>query len=59
LIQQVRVRQFALRVADTELGKVFEQAENPHEPQNYGNHDDAIQDALDLTLHGDEAVHKP
>jgi hypothetical protein len=46
-------------VADTELGKVFEQAEYPHDPQDYGNHNNAVEDALDLALHGDEAIHKP
>jgi hypothetical protein len=46
-------------VADTELGKVFKQAEEPHEPKDYGDHNNAIQDALDLALHGDEAIYKP
>jgi hypothetical protein len=46
-------------VTDTELGKVLEQAEHPHEPQNYGDHNNAIQDALDLALHGDKAIDKP
>jgi hypothetical protein len=56
---QLRIRRTALGVADAELGKVFEQAEYPHDPQDYGNHNNAIQDALDLALHGDEAIHKP
>jgi len=46
-------------VADTELGEVFEQAEYPQDPKDDSNHNNGIQDALDLALHGDEAVHKP
>jgi hypothetical protein len=44
---------------DAELGKVVEEAEYLQKPQNDGNHDNAIQNALDLTLHGDEAVYQP
>jgi hypothetical protein len=42
---------------DAELGQVIEKAEYLQKPQNDGNHDYAIQNALDLTLHGDEAVY--
>jgi hypothetical protein len=44
---------------DTELRKVFEHAEYPQKPQNYGDHNDRVQDAFDLTLHGDETVDQP
>jgi hypothetical protein len=46
-------------MADTELGKVFEQAEYPHEPQDQGNHNNGVQNTFDLALHRDEAIHEP
>jgi hypothetical protein len=46
-------------VPDAELGKVIEESEYLQKPKNDGNHDNAIQDALDLALHGDEAVYQP
>jgi hypothetical protein len=41
------------------LGKVAKEPEYLEQPNNYNNHDYAVQDAFDLTLHGDEGVHKP
>jgi hypothetical protein len=46
-------------MSNAELGKVIEEAEYLQKPKNDGNHDNAIQDALDLTLHGDEAIYQP
>jgi hypothetical protein len=46
-------------MADAELSKICEQAEYLQEPKNHGNHHNGVQDSLDLTLHGDEAVHEP
>jgi hypothetical protein len=46
-------------MADAELSQVIEQAEYLQKPDNYENHYNSVQDALDLALHRDEAVHKP
>jgi hypothetical protein len=46
-------------MSDTELSKVLEETKYFQKPQNDGNHYNAIQNALDLTLHGDEAVYQP
>jgi len=37
----------------------MKQAENVHQPQNHGDDHDTIQDGLDGSLHGDEAIHQP
>jgi hypothetical protein len=44
---------------DAELGKVLEKTEYLQEPENDDDHYNAIQDSLNLALHGDEAVDKP
>jgi hypothetical protein len=41
------------------LKQVVEKTEYSQQPQNHHNHDNAIQNALDLALHGDKAVHQP
>src|SRR5580692_5704127 len=46
-------------MADAELGQVTKQSEYLQEPQNHGDHYNAVQDSLDLTLHGNEAVNQP
>jgi len=35
------------------------QSKNIQQPQNHGNHYDAVQNSLDGSLHGDEAIHQP
>jgi hypothetical protein len=35
------------------------ESKNIHEPQNYRNHYDAIQNGLDGSLHGNKAIHQP
>jgi hypothetical protein len=37
----------------------MEEPKNVQDPQNDGNHYDAIQDRLDGPLHGNEAIHQP
>ena len=44
---------------DAELIKVVEEAEYLEKPQDDDDYNDAIQDALDLTLHWDKAVDQP
>jgi hypothetical protein len=46
-------------MADTELGDVLEETEYLEKPQNDDYHYDAVQDALDLSLHWDIAVDQP
>jgi hypothetical protein len=41
------------------LGNVSEKTENFQKPENHRNHDNGIQDALDLALHRDVAVDQP
>jgi len=43
----------------TVLGEVPKHPEDLQEPQNHGNHYDAVEDSFDLSLHGDEAVNQP
>jgi hypothetical protein len=42
-----------------ELGKVVEQSKNVQEPYDEHDHHNSIQDALDLTLHRNEAIDQP
>jgi len=35
------------------------QPENIQQPQNHGNDNNAAQDGLDGSLHGNEAIHQP
>ena len=44
---------------DAELGKVFEETEYFQEPENYRDHDNGVQDTLDLALHRYVAIHQP
>jgi hypothetical protein len=37
----------------------MKEPEDIQDPQNHGNHHDAVQDGLDGGLHGDEAIHQP
>jgi hypothetical protein len=46
-------------VADTELGDVLEEAEYLQKPQDDGYNYNAVQDALDLSLHWDIAIDQP
>jgi hypothetical protein len=46
-------------MADVELGNVVHEPEYLQEPNNYRNHYNGIQDSLDLTLHGNEAIYQP
>jgi hypothetical protein len=40
-------------------GEGMKESENIHEPQNYRNHYDAIQNGLDGSLHWNKAIHQP
>src|SRR6185437_15423444 len=40
-------------------GERVEDAKDIEEPQDHGDHDDAIEDRFYGALHGDEAIHKP
>jgi hypothetical protein len=42
-----------------ELGKVVKQSKDVYEPDNEHNHHNAIQNSLDLALHGNEAIDQP
>jgi hypothetical protein len=46
-------------VPDAELGKVVKQSKDVDEPNNEHDHHNAVQDSLDLTLHGKEAINQP
>jgi hypothetical protein len=46
-------------MSNMELREVVEKSDNLHEPQNHGNHYNAIQNGFDLTLHGYVAVDQP
>jgi hypothetical protein len=54
-----RLWRFDRSMPNTELREVIEEPKYLQKPQYDGDNDNAIQDALDLTLHGDEAVHQP
>jgi hypothetical protein len=41
------------------MGKGMEKSEYVQEPQDHGDHYDAIQDRLDRPLHRDEAIDQP
>jgi len=45
-------------MADAELTQIVEETDNPHQPKNYGDNHNAIQNTLDLTLHGDEPIYQ-
>ena len=40
-------------------GQRMEQSKNIQQPQNHGDHYNAIQNGLDGPLHWDESVHQP
>jgi hypothetical protein len=42
-----------------DAGKGMKEPKDVQDPQNHGNHHDAVQDGLDGGLHGDEAIHQP
>ena len=46
-------------MSHAELIKGVEEAEYLEKPQNDDDYNDAIQDTLDLTLHGDESFNQP
>ena len=54
-----RLRQADSLMSHAELIKGVEEAEYLEKPQNDDDYNDAIQDTLDLTLHGDETVNQP
>jgi hypothetical protein len=41
------------------LGKGVKDAKDIEQPQDHADHDDAIEDGLDVVLHGDEPIHTP
>ena len=45
--------------SNVDSGKRMKQTENIQEPQNYGDNHDAVQNGLDGSLHGNEAIHQP
>jgi hypothetical protein len=54
-----RLRRFDLSISDTELREIPKEAEDFQKPQNDGDYDYGVQDAFNLSLHGDEAIHQP
>jgi hypothetical protein len=48
-----------LSTPDAELMEVIEQPVEVRDPQDQNDDNQAIQDRFDLSLHGDESVHKP
>jgi hypothetical protein len=42
-----------------DFGERVKQAENIHQPQDNGDHDDAVQNGFDGSLHRDETVYQP
>jgi hypothetical protein len=44
---------------DAKLGKVVKQSKDVDEPYYEHNHHNAVEDSLDLTLHGKEAIDQP
>jgi hypothetical protein len=44
---------------DAELIEVLKQSVEIRNPQDQNNDDQAVQDRFDLSLHGNESVHKP
>jgi hypothetical protein len=45
--------------ANVNTGQGVKQSKNIQQPQNDGDDYHAVQDGLDLSLHGDEAIHQP
>jgi hypothetical protein len=45
--------------ANMDPGQRVKESENIQQPQNDGDNHDAVQDGLDRSLHGDEAIHQP
>jgi len=45
--------------ADADVRQGMKQPKNIQEPEHDGNHHDAVQDGLDVALHGDKAIHQP
>jgi hypothetical protein len=45
--------------SNVDSGNVVEESKDVQEPQNHGNDHNAVQNRLDLSLHGDEAIHQP
>ena len=41
------------------MGEGAKETENVEEPENDGDHDDAVENRLDGPLHGDVGVHEP
>jgi hypothetical protein len=46
-------------MADVKLREIAEEPKYLQKPKNYSNHNNAVEDSLDLPLHGDKAVDKP
>jgi hypothetical protein len=44
---------------NVDVGQGMKQPENVQQPQDDRNDHDAIQNGLDRSLHGDEAIHEP
>jgi hypothetical protein len=55
----LRGQKLARLLAHAELGKVVKQPKDVDEPYDEHDHHNAVQDPLDLTLHGDEAIDQP
>jgi hypothetical protein len=42
-----------------DAAQAMKEAKDIEEPEDHGDDNDAIEDRLDVALHGDEAIHKP
>jgi hypothetical protein len=57
--EAVRASVVCLSTPDAELVEVVEYPIEIRDPQNQNDNHQAVQDRFDLSLHGDEPVHKP
>ena len=67
--EQFRGRRCSVRASDLWRGhptlanvyaaQAVKEAEDIEEPEHHGDDDHAIENRLDVALHGDEAIHKP
>jgi hypothetical protein len=55
----VTARATTLVIAYAELGKVVKQSKDVEQPYHENNHYNGVQNSLDLTLHGNEAIDQP
>ena len=49
----------ATALANVDSAQTMKEAEGIEEPEDHGDDDHAIEDRLDVALHGDETIHQP